>query len=67
MQENYALVQNGFRILLPIMTDYIVKEMCRVYHSRWWEEVLSTLSDQSRDLPDTDDYAQQVNSLDIAN
>lgn len=67
MQENYDLVQKGFRILLPMMADYIAREMNRVYHGEWWQEVLSTLSDQSRDLPDTDDYSQQVDSLDVAN
>ena len=50
MQENYELVQKGFRILHPLMAAYIVKEMNRVYHNGWWRQVLMTLSDQSRDL-----------------
>ena len=32
-----------------------------------WQEILTTLSDQTRDLPDDGDYAVLVDSLDIAN
>lgn len=67
MQENYELVQKGFRILHPMLAGYIAQEMNRVYHSGWWQEVLYTLNDQIRDLPDTDDYGEQVDSLDIPN
>ena len=67
MQENYELVQKGFRILHPIMAGYIGREMNRVYHNNWWQEVLSSLSDQLRDLPDSGTYAELVDSLDIAN
>ena len=67
MQENYELVQKGFRILHPIMAGYIGKEMNRVYHDSWWQEVLASLSDQLRDLPDDGTYAELVDSLDIAN
>ena len=67
MQENYDFVQKGFRILLPMMSYYIGREMNRVYHGNWWQEVLSTLGEKGRDLPDTDDYGKQVDSLDIAN
>ena len=52
MQENYELVQKGFRILHPLMAGYIGREFNRVYHNNWWQEVLDTLSDQLRDLPD---------------
>lgn len=67
MQNNYELVQKGFRILHPLMTAYIGREMNRVYHDNWWQQVLMTLSDQSRDLPDNGDYAELMDSLDIAN
>ena len=50
MQENIALVQNGFRILLPDMAGYICRELSRVYKNGWWQEVLTALSDQY-DLP----------------
>ena len=67
MQENYELVQKGFRILHPIMAGYIGREMNLVYHNGWWQEVLTSLSDQLRDLPDSGTYAELVDSLDIAN
>lgn len=67
MQDNYEIVQKGFRILHPLMTAYIGREMNRVYHDGWWQQVLMTLSDQSRDLPDHGDYAELMDSLDIAN
>ncbi len=67
MQERVELVQRGFRILHPLMAGYIAQEFNRVYHSHWWEEVKDTLSDQLRDLPDNGDYAELVDSLDVAN
>lgn len=67
MQDNYEIVQKGFRILHPLMTAYIGREMNRVYHDGWWQQVLMTLNDQSRDLPDHGDYAELMDSLDIAN
>lgn len=67
MAENLEYVQKGFRILHPLMAGYIAQEMSRAYRSGWWQEVLMTLSDQARDLPNTDDYSEQVDSLDIAN
>lgn len=67
MAENYTLVQNGFRILHPLLAAYIAQEMSREYKDGWWQEVLMTLSDQARDLPDEGDYAQLVDSLDVAN
>lgn len=67
MQDNYEIVQKGFRILHPLMTAYIGREMKRVYHDGWWQQVLMTLSDQSRDLPDHGDYEELMDSLDIAN
>ena len=66
MQEYYELVQKGFRTLHPLMAGYIGMEMHRAYHNGWWNEVLSTLSDQ-RDLPEWGDYSELIDSLDIAN
>lgn len=66
MQENYELVQRGFRILVSAMAGYIGQEMNRTYKGRWWNEVLLTLSDQ-KDLPENGTYADLVDSLDIAN
>lgn len=66
MQENYELVQRGFRILVSSMSGYIGQEMNRKYKTRWWDEVLYTLSNQ-RDLPRSGSYSELVDSLDIAN
>lgn len=66
MQENYELVQRGFRILLSSMSGYIARELNRVYKADWWVEVLNTLYNQ-RDLPCDGDYSTLVDSLDIAN
>ena len=67
MQENYELVQKGFRVLHPMLAGYIGREMRRVYRDGWWDDVKIALSDQLRDLPDGGDYAFLVDSLDIAN
>ena len=66
MQENYELVQRGFRILLGSMSGFIGQEINRVYRNNWWAEVLNALYDQ-RDLPCSVSYAELVDSLDVAN
>lgn len=66
MQENYELVQKGFRILLPDMAGYICREMSRVFKEGWWQEVLTALSDQY-DLPSSGEYGDLVDALDVAN
>lgn len=66
MQENYEFVQKGFRTFHPLMAGYIGQELNRFYHKGWWQEVLNALSDQ-RDLPQGGDYADLIDSLDIAN
>lgn len=66
MQENFELVQRGFRILVGAMSGYIGQEINRVYRNNWWNEVLNALYDQ-RDLPANGNYGDLVDSLDIAN
>ena len=66
MQENYELVQRGFRILVASLSGYIGQELNRTYKNKWWDEVLNTLYDQ-RDLPYAGAYGELVDSLDIAN
>ena len=66
MQENYLLVQRGFRVLLTSMSDYIGMTMVRIYGDSWWNEVLRTLSDQY-DLPTCGEYGELIDSLDVAN
>ena len=67
MAENLEYVQKGFRILHPLMAGYIAQEMSREYKDGWWQEVLMTLSDQTRDLPDAGEWGDLVDSLDVAN
>ena len=66
MQENYELVQKGFRILLGSISGFIGQEINRVYRNGWWDEVRYALSDP-KDLPYGGKYADLVDSLDIAN
>ena len=66
MQENLTKVQNGLRILHPLMAGYIGREMSRTYHKTWWQEILLTLNDQW-DLPANGEYDELIDSLDVAN
>lgn len=66
MQENFELVQRGFRILVSSLSGYIGQKLNRKYKDMWWTEVLSALYDQ-RDLPYTGTYGELQDSLDIAN
>ena len=66
MQENIELVQKGFRILVGAMSEYICQRFSVIYRKRWWDEILTTLSDQY-DLPYDGNYAELADSLDIAN
>ena len=66
MQENYELVQRGFRILVTSLSSYIGQTLHRIYKDKWWDHVCLMLNDQ-RDLPDYGDYGDLVDSLDVAN
>ncbi len=46
MQENYELVQRGFRILVASMSSYIGQTLHRVYKDKWWDRVCLMLNDQ---------------------
>ena len=67
MAENLEYVQKGFRILLPQFAGYLCQSMSREYGKGWWQEVLMMLGDQARDLPSGGEYAELMDSLDIAN
>lgn len=66
MQENYELVQRGFRILIGSMSSYIGQTLHRRYKERWWDRVLIMLNDQ-HDLPTYGEYGELLDALDIAN
>lgn len=65
MQENYVLVQNGFRILLPAMSKLIGREMKNRYRSDWWEEIQYRLQYPPQ-LPDKGTDEELLLSLDAA-
>lgn len=67
MADNSSKVQQAFRILHPFLAGYVAQELRQEYRDNWWQEVLTTLSDQARDLPDSGNYGVLVDSLDIAN
>lgn len=67
MAENLEYVQKGFRILHPLMAAYIAQEMSRKFKNDWWQEVLTILSDQTRDLSSSGGWSERVDSLDLAN
>ena len=56
MQENYVLVQQGFRILLSAMSGYIGQTMSKKYSTGWWREVLYSVPNPG-DLPSTGNYS----------
>ena len=66
MQENYALVQQGFRILLSAMSGYIGQTMSKKYSTGWWREILYSVPNPG-DLPSTGNYSFLLDSLDILN
>ena len=68
MDNNHTQVSQGFRILLGAFAPYIARELGNEFGDNWWMEgVLNVLYDeQKRDLPNSCDWAKQVDSLDIA-
>ena len=66
MQENYELVQRGFRILVGSFSSYIGQTLHRIYKEDWWKRVRLMLNDQ-RDIPVYGEYGELIDSLDIAN
>lgn len=67
MEDNVLKVQTGFRILQPLLAGYIAQELSREYGKNWWQEVMLSLSDRLREIPESGDYGELVDSLDIPN
>ena len=63
MSDNYTKVQQAFRILHPQLAGYVCQELRREYQDNWWQEVLMTLSDQTRDLPGLKTYLERKGEL----
>jgi len=67
--ENLATITKGFQIMRDMLAPYIGRELSLEHGSKlWWREgVINTLyDDQKRDLPQTGDFAELTDSLDIA-
>ncbi len=67
MAENVELIQQAFRLLLPVFNKYVTGEIIGVYGKNWWQEVLATLDDQKEHLPVEGEDKDLIASLDIAN
>ncbi len=64
---NYEYIRRGFKILHPLMANYIGRELLRVYQTNWWNEVLEALGEKGQDLPVSGDNMTLIRSLDLAN
>ncbi|MDR2655522.1 MAG: DUF499 domain-containing protein [Oscillospiraceae bacterium] len=69
MASSHAQIQEGFRVLLFALSDYVCKELKQEFGANWWTQgVLDSLyDDQKRDLPYSGDWPKLVGSLDILN
>lgn len=69
-KSNYDMVQEGFNILLPMLSGYVCAEMHRIYGNQWWMEVREALTDTDHheaDVPVDGTYAMLQDSLDMSN
>jgi predicted AAA+ superfamily ATPase len=68
MASNHIQVSQGFRILLGGFAPYIARELGNEFGQNWWNEAIMDVlyDDQKRDLPYSGDWAELVDSLDIA-
>ncbi len=66
MQENYTLVQEGFRLLLQVLAPYVSDKMKNQYHNDWWNQVIYKLPQKYNDLPLYGDDEYLISSLDVA-
>lgn len=68
MGNNHIQISKGFRILLNGLTPYMAREFINEFGDNWWQEaVIDVLYDeQKRDLPSSGEWADLVESLDIA-
>lgn len=68
-EKNIQLVSSGFNKLVNTLAPYVARELMRAYGSEeWWKlGVLDILyDDQKRGLPADGDFAELVDSLDVA-
>ncbi|AEE98002.1 Swt1 family HEPN domain-containing protein [Mahella australiensis] len=67
MGENIDMIGQGFRCLVKALAPYVARELQRQYADNWWKEgVLDVLwDDQKKDLPESGEWSELVDSLDI--
>lgn len=65
--DNNDILARGFKLLRAPLVNYVCSELKDHYGDSWWMEgVFNVLSDaQTRDLPDSGDYGDLVNCLDV--
>lgn len=66
MQDNYELVQQGFKILVKHMSLYVAKVLQRYDGDHWWNNVLSEVK-YPDELPKGGTLEDLAGSLDAAN
>ena len=59
------LLQRAFRLLQPLLADFVAQSMVKVYQNYWWKEVRKSLSD-CPGLPESGAYAELAASLDLS-
>jgi predicted AAA+ superfamily ATPase len=67
MENNHALIAQGFRALLAAFAPYVTAMLHSEYGANWWDmAVMGKLRDeQKRDLPTAGNNENLINSLDI--
>lgn len=61
-----AYVQEGTEILLPILAEYIEKNMKGYYGKEWWQEILGLFYNRQPALPISGTDEELLDSLDFA-
>lgn len=65
MQENYELVQRGFRILVGPLSKFVGNVMKNRYGSNWWSYVKEDVTFPEQ-KPDDGSFIELTSSLDVA-
>lgn len=65
MQENYEMVNKGFRLIRPCLARYIEQVFKRKFSDDWWNEILDALY-HPYSLPPSGPDGELLGSLDIA-
>ena len=61
-----SYVEEGSDILLPVLAEYVEKNMKAAYGSKWWDEILSIFYNKEPALPRYGTDEELIDSLDFA-